>query len=104
MTKFSWHTDDRPHISTYLNGAPKKRYLVVDGIAVVGRCVMNYKPNRKGGHTHNHIYNVLYRSTFHHGPREVGADKPFYREVLLTSIERFRYTVSKGKLITKQMK
>ena len=63
MKKFSWHTDDKPSISTYINGAPKKRYLVVDGIDVVGRAVMHYKPNRKGGHTHNHIYNVLYRSS-----------------------------------------
>lgn len=23
-----------------------------------------YKPNRKGGHTHNHIYNVCHRITF----------------------------------------
>ena len=51
MKKFSWHTDDKPSISTYINGAPKKRYLVVDGIDVVGRAVMHYKPNRKGGHT-----------------------------------------------------
>ena len=63
MKKFSWHTDDKPYISTYINGAPKKRYLVVDGIDVVGRAVMHYKPNRNGGHTHNHIYNVLYRSS-----------------------------------------
>ena len=47
MKEFSWHTDDKPNISTYINGAPKKRYLVVDGIAVVGRAVMHYKPNRK---------------------------------------------------------
>lgn len=64
MRYFSWYTDDKPHISTYLNGAPKKRYLVVDGIAVIGRAVMHYKPNRKGGHRHNHIYNVCNRITF----------------------------------------
>ncbi|SHL06285.1 hypothetical protein SAMN05720762_10489 [Fibrobacter sp. UWH4] len=61
MAEFSWHTDEKPHISTYLNGAPKKRYLVVDGIAVVGRAVMHYKPNRKGGHCHNHIRNARKR-------------------------------------------
>ena len=64
MKEFSWYTDEKPHISTYLNGAPKKRYLVVDGIAVIGRAVMHYKPNRKGGHRHNHIYNVCNRITF----------------------------------------
>lgn len=61
MKEFSWYTDCKPHISTYLNGAPKKRYLVVDGISVVGRAVMHYKPNMKGGHTHNHSRNVLER-------------------------------------------
>lgn len=61
MRKFSWYTDSKPHISTYLNGAPKKRYLVVDGIAVIGRCVMHYKPNMKGGHTHNHLKNMELR-------------------------------------------
>lgn len=58
------------------------------------------RPN-KGGHTHNHIYNVLYRSTFHHGPRSVGANKPSYRQILLRGIEQFGYCVSKGKLIIK---
>lgn len=61
MREFSWYTDGKPHISTYLNGAPKKRYLVVDGIAVIGRCVMHYKPNFKGGHTHNHLKNMELR-------------------------------------------
>lgn len=58
MRMFSWYTDKVPHVSTYLNGAPKKRYLVLDGIDVVGRAVMNYKPNMKGGHTHNHVKNA----------------------------------------------
>ena len=62
MAIFSWYTDDKPHVSNYLNGAPKKRYLVVDGIDVVGRAVINYKPNRKGGHRHNHIYNKRQRN------------------------------------------
>ena len=58
MRMFSWHTDDKPYISTYLDGAPKKRYLVVDGIDVIGRAIMHYKPNLKGGHTHNHVKNA----------------------------------------------
>ena len=61
MAEFSWYTDSKPNISTYLNGASKKRYLVVDGIAVVGRAVVHYKPNRKGGHRHNHARNALER-------------------------------------------
>ena len=64
MREFSWYTDEKPSISTYLNGASKKRYLVVDGIDVIGRAVMHYKPNMKGGHHHNHIYNVCNRITF----------------------------------------
>lgn len=51
-----------------------------------------------------HKVNTLYRSVFHHGPREVGANKPFYRQVLLRGIERFGYTVSKCEIITKRMK
>ena len=58
MKIFSWYTDGKPDISTYINGAPKKRYLVVDGIDVVRRAVMNYKPNMKGGHRHNHVRNA----------------------------------------------
>ena len=61
MKIFSWYTDSKPHISTYLNGAPKKRYLVVDGIAVIGRSVMHFKPNRKGGHRHNYVKNMELR-------------------------------------------
>lgn len=72
------------------------------GHTLRSECEHPYKLTMKGGHTHNHVYNTLYRSVFHHGPREVGADKPFYRQVLLTSIERFRYIVSKGELIVKQ--
>ena len=61
MKRFSWYTDGKPHISTYLNGAPKKRYLVVDGIDVIGRAVMHYKPNMKGGHRHNQWKNATAR-------------------------------------------
>lgn len=56
------------------------------------------RPN-KGGHTHNHIYNTLFRSTFHKGPRTVGVMKPYYRSVLLKAIEQFGYGVSNGRLI-----
>ena len=90
MRMFSWHTDDKPHISTYLNGAPKKRYLVVDGIDVVGRAVMHYKPNRKGGHRHNHIYNACHRIVFRgKGARRVDRDDKirfvatFYTSIML---------------------
>lgn len=58
-----------------------------------------YLENMKGSHTHNHIYNVLYRSTFNKGPRNVGVMKPYYRRVLLKAIEQFGYGVSNGRLI-----
>lgn len=61
MRMFSWYTDKVPYVSTYSNGAPKKRYLVLEGIAVVGRAVMHYKPNMKGGHRHNHVRNARFR-------------------------------------------
>ncbi len=67
----------------------------------LGNGVIDYyvsRPN-KGGHTHNHIYNVLFRSTFHKGPRTVGVMKPYYRRVLLKAIEQFGYGVSNGRLI-----
>lgn len=52
------------------------------GHTLRSECEYPYKPTMKGGHTHNHIYNVLYRSTFHKGPRSVGVMKPYYRSVL----------------------
>ena len=88
MREFSWYTDEKPHISTYLNGAPKKRYLVVDGIAVIGRAVMDYKPNMKGGHTHNHIYNVCNRITFRgkKSRRVKPADKKYFVSIFWENI------------------
>lgn len=88
MREFSWYTDEKPHISTYLNGAPKKRYLVVDGIAVIGRAVMHYKPNRKGGHRHNHIYNVCNRITFRgkKSRRVKPADKKYFVSIFWENI------------------
>lgn len=34
------------------------------GIAPFYKCYDNYKPNRKGGHRHNHIYNACHRIVF----------------------------------------
>lgn len=88
MKIFSWYTDKVQHVSTYLNGAPKKRYLVLDGIVVVGRAVMHYKPNMKGGHRHNHIYNVCNRITFRgKNSRQVASDdKKHFVQVFLANI------------------
>ena len=76
-----------------------KLYKFPTGHTLRSECEYPYKPTMKGGHTHNHIYNVLYRSTFHKGPRSVGVMKPYYRRVLLKAIEQFGYGVSNGRLI-----
>lgn len=100
MQKFSWYTIVHPD---WQEGQPPLFRLVGPAIAPDERtCDIYFKENRKGGHTHNHVYNTLYRSTFHHGPRSVGANKPFYRQTLLRGIATFGYVVSNGKLITKQ--
>lgn len=89
MKYFSWYTDSKPYISTYLNGAPKKRYLVVDGIAVVGRAVMKYKPNMKGGHTHNHIYNKCHKHIFRgKNARKIDRkDKPDFVRIMYMNLK-----------------
>lgn len=73
MQEFSWYTDEKPHISTYINGAPKKRYLVVDGIAVIGRAVVHYKPNRKGGYNRkkNRLENLQMLSVYGYSLRRI---------------------------------
>lgn len=76
-----------------------KLYKFPTGHTLRNECEYPYKPTMKGGHTHNHIYNVLFRSTFHKGPRTVGVMKPYYRRVLLKTIEQFGYGVSNGRLI-----
>lgn len=76
-----------------------KLYKFPTGHTLRSECEYPYKPTMKGGHTHNHIYNTLYRSTFHKGPRTVGVMKPYYRRVLLKAIEQFGYGVSNGRLI-----
>ena len=98
MKEFSWYTDEKPNISTYLNGAPKKRYLVVDGIAVIGRCVMHYKPNRKGGHTHNHVYNKCHKHIFRSKQARKNVDrkdKPEFVRIFHMNLELGNYSFDK---------
>lgn len=61
MTIYSWFTFDKKdehgrYVGNIVYGE--------GGIAPFRKCYDNYKPNRKGGHTHNHIYNVCHRITF----------------------------------------
>lgn len=62
MRKFSWHSEPglAPHWYKIYGWLPN-RYLP---IVMFGDSIPIYKPNMKGGHRHNHIYNVCYRITF----------------------------------------
>jgi hypothetical protein len=62
MKKFSWYTIVHPD---WQEGESPLFRLV--GPAILPdehTCDSYYKPNRKGGHRHNHIYNVCNRITF----------------------------------------
>ena len=62
MRKFSWHSEPglAPHWYKIYGWLPN-RYLP---IVMFGDSIPIYKPNMKGGHRHNHIYNVCNRITF----------------------------------------
>ena len=59
MKKFSWHSEPGlvPHWYKIYGWLPN-RYLP---IVMFGDSIPIYKPNRKGGHTHNHIKNMVLR-------------------------------------------
>ena len=59
MRYFSWHSEPglAPHWYKIYGWLPN-RYLP---IVMFGDSIPIYKPNRKGGHRHNHIRNVLER-------------------------------------------
>ena len=61
MKRFSWHTEPglAPHWYKIYGWLPN-RYLPV----VMFDSLPIYKPNRKGGHRHNHIYNACHRIVF----------------------------------------
>lgn len=62
MKRFSWHSEPglAPHWYKIYGWLPN-RYLQ---IVMFGDSIPIYKPNRKGGHRHNYIYNVCHRITF----------------------------------------
>lgn len=62
MRYFSWHSESgqAPHWYKIYGWLPNK-YLP---IVMFGDSIPFYKPNMKGGHRHNHIYNVCNRITF----------------------------------------
>lgn len=58
MNRYSWYTLDRKdehgrYVGNIVYGK--------DGIAPFRKCYDHFKPNRKGGHTHNHIKNARKR-------------------------------------------
>ena len=62
MREFSWHSEPglAPHWYKIYGWLPN-RYLP---IVMFGDSIPIYKPNMKGGHRHNHVYNVCNRITF----------------------------------------
>lgn len=59
MKRFSWHSEPgmAPHWYKIYGWLPN-RYLPV---VMFGDSLPIYKPNRKGGHRHNHVRNIIIR-------------------------------------------
>lgn len=58
MNRYSWFTlDEKERFGWYKCNA----IIMVPGNKVGFKAYPFYKPNRKGGHTHNHIYNAIKR-------------------------------------------
>ena len=62
MKKFSWHSKPglAPHWYKIYGWLPN-RYLP---IVMFGDSIPIYKPNMKGGHRHNHVYNKCHKYVF----------------------------------------
>lgn len=86
MRNFSWHSEPglAPHWYKIYGWLPN-RYLP---IVMFGDSIPIYKPNRKGGHCHNHIYNVCNRITFRgkKSRRVRPADKKYFVSIFWENI------------------
>lgn len=86
MRKFSWHSEPglAPHWYKIYGWLPN-RYLP---IVMFGDSIPIYKPNMKGGHRHNHIYNVCNRITFRgkKSRRVKPADKKYFVSIFWENI------------------
>ena len=61
MIKFNWYTfKEKDEYGRYVGNI----VYGVGGIAPFRKCYEHYRPNMKGGHRHNHIYNVCNKITF----------------------------------------
>lgn len=86
MKKFSWYTIVHPD---WQEGQSPLFRLV--GPAILPdehTCDIYYKPNRKGGRRHNHIYNVCNRITFRgkKSRRVRPADKKYFVSIFWENI------------------
>ena len=86
MRNFSWHSEPglAPHWYKIYGWLPN-RYLP---IVMFGDSIPIYKPNMKGGHRHNHIYNVCNRITFRgkKSRRVKPADKKYFVSIFWENI------------------
>lgn len=86
MRNFSWHSEPglAPHWYKIYGWLPN-RYLP---IVMFGDSIPIYKPNMKGGHRHNHIFNVCNRITFRgkKSRRVRQADKKYFVSIFWENI------------------
>ena len=94
MKKFSWYTTEE----TTFDCVGQKFYRVcVDGEPIIG-FYPYYKPNRKGGHTHNHIYNKCHKHIFRSKQARKNVDrkdKPEFVRIFHMNLELGNYSFDK---------
>ena len=95
MKYFSWKAEEKtaPHLYKIQGWLPN-RYLqcvMFDSIPI-------YKPNMKGGHTHNHIYNKCHKHIFRSKQARKNVDrkdKPEFVRIMYMNIELGNYSFDK---------
>lgn len=93
MNRYSWHTTTEKDSGGWYKCTAT---VVFPGYTVKFNTYPFYKPNRKGGHRHNHIYNACHRITFrsksarHRVSRE---DKRFFTATFYTSLKHNLVTI-----------
>lgn len=96
MKKFSWYTIVHPD---WQEGQSPLFRLV--GPAILPdehTCDIYYKPNRKGGHTHNHIYNKCHKHIFRSKQARKNVDrkdKPEFVRIFHMNLELGNYSFDK---------
>lgn len=96
MKKFSWYTIVHPD---WQEGQSPLFRLV--GPAILPdehTCDIFYKPNMKGGHTHNHIYNKCHKHIFRSKQARKNVDrkdKPEFVRIFHMNLELGNYSFDK---------